>query len=179
MEKPMPPKDKTQTADVAASDNGAPEQNDATQQGTKLGESNAATELPPMLDASKLIGATPAVVDTSPLAKNDPKGDHRPGVIPDVAEPGIDPASNLPVDQMDGRTPLATASVSSNARSVPEDASTSGVKLRLKTDYWPKTRPKSVPEDVEYRLRAGQEISLPADEAMDLLENGHAERVKA
>jgi hypothetical protein len=149
--------------------------------GTKLGESQNATEATTN-DEVPVTGAPP-VVQTSVLATNDPKGDLRPGVIPDTFAQGIDPASNRKVEEMDGRMPLPPPTVApSSAASLDALAKSkkkaSGVEIRLKADYWPMQRPDGFPEDQDYRLPAGTTLNLPADEAMDLLERGQAERVK-
>lgn len=157
--------------------------------GTKLGESQVATETKPS-DEVPVIGAPP-VVDTSVLAENDPKGDLRPGVIPDTFAQGIDPASNRKVSEMDGRQPIAPPAVSGSAIASVDALAKSkkkagGVLVRLKSDYWPQLenypdgweRDPESPKFREYRLPAGTEIGLPSDEAMDLLERGQAERVK-
>jgi hypothetical protein len=157
--------------------------------GTKLGESQVATETKPA-DEVPVIGAPP-VVDTSVLAENDPKGDLRPGVIPDTFAQGIDPASNRKVEEMDGRMPIAApavapAAVASVAALTSGKKKAGGVLVRLKADYWPMPenypegweRDPNSPNHREYRLPVGTELNLPADEAMDLLERGQAERVK-
>jgi hypothetical protein len=157
--------------------------------GTKLGESQIATEAKPA-DGVPVTGAPP-VVDTSVLAENDAKGDLRPGVIPDTFAQGIDPASNRKVEEMDGRMPVAPAQVAGSAAASVDALSKSkkkagGVLVRLKSDYWPTLenypdgweRDTNSPNFREYRLPAATEVSLPSEEAMDLLETGKAERVK-
>lgn len=149
--------------------------------GVALGESQNPPETETK-DEVPVIGAPP-VVQTSVLAENDPKGDLRPGVIPDTFAQGIDPASNRKVEEMDGRMPVAPPTVTpASAASMDSLAKakkrSGGVLVRLKVDYWPRETPDGHPEGVEYRIPAGQELSLSSDEAMDLLERGQAERVK-
>lgn len=45
-------------------------------------------------------------------------------------------------------------------------------------DYWPHERPKNLPEDVEYRVRVGERVELPVEEAMDVVERGIGSRVR-
>lgn len=172
-------RDTKPTADVvqAANTPGTPLALD----GTKLGESQIATETKPADDVP--VTGAPPVVDTSVLAENDPKGDLRPGVIPDTFAQGIDPASNRKVEEMDGRMPVPPPTVAPSSAASLDALSkakkrSSGVEIRLKADYWPMQRPDGFPDDQDYRLPAGTTLTLPADEAMDLLERGQAERVK-
>ena len=63
-----------------------------------------------------------------------------------------------------------------------DPAPAGGVELELVSDYWPAEQPEPNPDPRaphrENRLRAGERVSLPADEAMNLLERGIAKRVQ-
>jgi hypothetical protein len=133
---------------------------------------------PPVIDTQKLTGAT-----------QDPRGDNRPGVIPDQpAEDGLNPITNLPEAQMsdDGVTPrvLDATAAPINPPIPPKAAPAADAKapkgrnieLILDRDYWPRTRPADVDPDAEYRVRAGEKVSLPSEEAMDLMEAGIGKR---
>lgn len=148
-------------------------------EGLPEGESSIKTEYPVTNDGLVVKGPH-NVVDTTPLGDNAPFGDPRAGVLADQPVPGIDPASNLRIDQMDGRIPRAPSDArpigQTTAADTPLDHK-GGVKLRLTVKYWPKERPDNLPDETEYVLHPGQEVSLPQDEAMDLLERGQAERV--
>ena len=57
-----------------------------------------------------------------------------------------------------------------------------GVEVELTSDYWPAEQPP-VEQDprklaVENRLRAGERVTLPQEEVMNLLERGIAKRVQ-
>lgn len=132
---------------------------------------------PPVIDTTKLTGATP-----------DPRGDNRPGVLPDQpAESGINPVTNLPEEltNEDGVTaripdqsaapvnpPIAPAAKPADAPA-PKGRKVSMVFDR---DYWPRTRPPGMDPEVEYRVRAGETADIPNEEAMDLMEQGVAKR---
>lgn len=63
-----------------------------------------------------------------------------------------------------------------------DPAPAGGVEVELVSDYWPSEQPPA-PEDPraryeEKRLRAGERITLPQDEVMNLLERGIAKRVQ-
>lgn len=65
-----------------------------------------------------------------------------------------------------------------------------GQKIRMERDYWPKEQPdnQKLAQEAkgegrahvhqENRIRAGEVAEIPSDEAMDLIEDGHAKRVK-
>jgi hypothetical protein len=148
-------------------------------EGLKPGESSIKTEYPVTADGLEVKGPH-NVVDTTPLGDNAPFGDARAGVLADQPVPGIDPASNLPIDQMDGRIPRPAADTRTSGQTGPDykaPEAAGGVKVRLNTKYWPRERPKDLDEATEYVLHPGQEVSLPSEEAMDLLERGQAERL--
>lgn len=148
-------------------------------EGVKPGESSLKTEYPVTNDGLEVKGPL-NIVDTTPLGDNSPHGDARAGVIADQPVPGIDPASNLPLDQMDGRIPRPAQDLRTSGQTGPEykpKDTAGGVKVRLNTKYWPKERPDDLPGETEYVLHPGQEVSLPSEEAMDLLERGQAERL--
>lgn len=152
----------------------------ARDEGVKPGESNLNEEFPKTADGLEVKGPIP-VVDTTPLGDNSgPGGDPRAGVLADQPVDGIDPASNLPIEQMDGRQPKPISEAFPIGQTGPDYEPVKhrgGVKLRITTKYWPKARPDDLPGEVEYVLHPGQEVTLPSEEAMDLLERGHAERV--
>jgi hypothetical protein len=170
-----PRKDDTDTPEVPQSVPVAPER----LQGLPESESNISAAYPETADGLQVKGPY-NVVDTTPGGNNGPFGDARAGVRADEPVPGIDPASNLPIEMMDGRAPRPAVETrqagQTDANYKPLDHK-GGVKLRLTTKYWPKQRPDDLHEETEYVLHPGQEVSLPSEEAMDLLERGHAERV--
>ncbi|MBY0255893.1 MAG: hypothetical protein K2X54_31665 [Methylobacterium organophilum] len=54
------------------------------------------------------------------------------------------------------------------------------VTVLMERDYWPKgPRPADLPEDQEYRVRAGESAELSVDEAMDVVEAGIGRRDRA
>lgn len=54
------------------------------------------------------------------------------------------------------------------------------VTVLMERDYWPKgPRPADLPEDQEYRVRAGESAELGVDEAMDVVEAGIGRRDRA
>ena len=53
------------------------------------------------------------------------------------------------------------------------------VEVEIVRGYWPKTQPVDWPADEEYRVRPGERVTLPIDEAMDVIGAGIALRVKA
>ena len=65
----------------------------------------------------------------------------------------------------------ATAARAADARAPSQQTTTNVEILR---DYWPKTVPLG--HEGEYRVRAGEAVTLPVDEAMDLVEAGVARR---
>jgi hypothetical protein len=148
-------------------------------EGLPKGESSLKTEYPVTNDGLEVKGPH-NIVDTTPLGNNAPFGDARAGVIADQPVPGIDPASNLPLDQMDGRIPRGPSDQRPIGQTTAADVPLQhkgGVKVRLLSKYWPKDRPDGLAGETEYVLHPGQEVSLPSEEAMNLLEDGKAERV--
>lgn len=129
---------------------------------------------PVVIDTTKLTGATP-----------DPRGDNRPGVIPDQpAEDGLNPVTNLPEeltsdDGVTARIPdQSAAPVNPPIQPAAKAGAPKGRKVAMvfDRDYWPRTRPDDLPEDAEYRIRAGETADIPNEEAMDLMEAGVAKR---
>lgn len=61
----------------------------------------------------------------------------------------------------------------------PADTS-GGVAVTIERDYWPKSQPKQDnPMAVqENRVRAGETVTLPTDEAMDVIEAGIGKRAR-
>jgi hypothetical protein len=57
-----------------------------------------------------------------------------------------------------------------------------GVEVELLSDYWPAEQPEPETDprkpSNEVRLRAGERVSLPQEEVMNLLERGIAKRVQ-
>jgi len=128
---------------------------------------------PPVIDTTKLTGANP-----------DPRGDNRPGVIPDQpAEDGINPVTNLP-EELTADDGVTAALVTSNQPVNPpvlptaDDSKPKGRKVEMiaDRDYWPRTRPEGMDPEAEYRVRAGETFSVPQSEAEDLMEAGVAKR---
>lgn len=131
---------------------------------------------PPIIDTSKLVDAKP-----------DPRGDNRPGVYPDAPQPGIDPITNLREDLVDPETrlpkpvgDLPAEPLNPPPGDVPKPAKTAApkgrkIKMVMERDYWPRTRPDDAPEG-EYRVKAGETVELPEEEAMDVMESGTAKR---
>lgn len=141
------------------------------------------------------LGDQPAIIDTSKGVENDPRGDNKPGVIPDLPlEDDKDPVTNLYKEQVDQESglPAATSIAASNQPlNLPEadkpasqretdDAKPTGrmVEMVADRDYWPRTRPKDWPNDQEYRVRAGETFRVPQSEAEDLMEAGTARRAR-
>lgn len=63
-----------------------------------------------------------------------------------------------------------------------DPAPAGGVEVELVSDYWPAEQPEP-PQDprarvVENRVRAGERVTLPQEEVMNLLERGIAKRVQ-
>lgn len=157
-----------------------PKKDDKTDLGTDPGESNVQDGFDKTADGLEVKG--PAnIVDTTVLAEQDPRGDERAGVLADAPVPGIDPASNRPIAEMDGRLPRPAQDNRVIGQTPPgfDAPKPKGrtVKIRLSTKYWPKDRPEDLPPETEYVRHPGEEIDFPEDEAMDLLERGHGERV--
>jgi hypothetical protein len=57
-------------------------------------------------------------------------------------------------------------------------APASSVLVVIDRGYWPKTRPADLPADEEYRVREGETVLLPVEEAMDVVEAGIGRRVR-
>lgn len=139
-------------------------------------------------------GDAPLVIKTNEIlkdAKTDPRGDNRPGVLPDQpAQEGIDPVTNLREDLVDKETltpkaitaaptePLNPAVQPKSPDSKAKGGSTRKVRMRVISDIWPRDKPEGWPEDREYRVRANEEVDLPEDEAMDRMEAGTAVRAE-
>lgn len=129
---------------------------------------------PVVIDTTKLTGATP-----------DPRGDNRPGVIPDQpAEDGLNPVTNLPEELtaddgvsariLDQSAPPVNPPILPSA----DDSKPKGRKVEMVADrdYWPRSRPEGMDPETEYRVRAGETFSVPQSEAEDLMEAGVAKR---
>lgn len=58
------------------------------------------------------------------------------------------------------------------------EAAPQTILVEVSRDYWPRKRPKNLPEDVEYRVRAGEHVELPVEEAMDVVEAGIGSRIR-
>jgi hypothetical protein len=86
--------------------------------------------------------------------------------------PASDPAVNL-----DQEKPSNDPNVKKGA-----SAPAGGVEIELISDYWPAEQPpvETDPKKLarENRLRAGERVTLPQDEVMNLLERGVAKRVQ-
>lgn len=131
---------------------------------------------PPVIDTSKLVKAEP-----------DPRGDNRPGVYPDAPQPGIDPITNLREDLVDPETrlpkpvgDLPAEPLNPAPADVPKPANRAApkgrkIKMVVERDYWRRPGPDEDPAG-EYRVRTGEEVELPEEEAMDLMEAGTAKR---
>lgn len=140
-------------------------------------------------DTSPTNKPAPVVIDTQKLtgAVQDPRGDNRPGVIPDQpAEEGINPVTNLPdeltaEDGVTARIPDQSADpVNPPILETAKDSKPKGrmVEMTADRDYWPRVKPDDMDPDAEYRVRAGESFSVPQSEAEDLMERGIAKRVK-
>lgn len=67
-----------------------------------------------------------------------------------------------------------------NPATKPTDKPAATVLVVMERDYWPKgPRPADLPEDQEYRVRAGESAELDVDEAMDVVEAGIGRRDRA
>ncbi len=130
---------------------------------------------------------TPLIVDTARDAKNDPRGDNRPGVLPDLPlEKGIDPVTNRRVEELDPETGTVKASneLSGAPLNPPIQPSAPGgdkprgamIEMIALRDYWPRSRPDDHPADQDYRVKAGDTFKVPRSEADDLMEAGTAKR---
>lgn len=76
------------------------------------------------------------------------------------------------------------ADTSNPTAAKPADKSTAApaptVTVLMERDYWPKgPRPADLPEDQEYRVRAGESAELDVEEAMDVVEAGIGRRDRA
>lgn len=141
-----------------------------------------------MADKLKPQG-NPPVIDTSKLvdAKPDPRGDNRPGVYPDAPQPGIDPVTNLREDLVDPETrlpkpvgDLPAEPLNPAPGDVPKSAKAGApkgrkIKMIVERDYWRRPGPDEDPAG-EYRVKSGETVELPEEEAMDLMEAGTAKR---
>ncbi|MBO1021462.1 hypothetical protein IPV08_15990 [Methylobacterium sp. SD274] len=136
----------------------------------------AKTAVPPVIDTTKLTGARP-----------DPRGDINPGVLTDQpGTPGVNPVTNRDdsLTAEDGVTLRAPTSNEPLNPPIPEPVedkpSTRYIEMVAKRDLWPrdgnKYRPTSLDDGAEWRVRAGETVKLPSNEAMDLMENDVAER---
>lgn len=65
-----------------------------------------------------------------------------------------------------------------NAPNAAKPAPAQTILVEAARDYWPRERPKNLPEDVEYRVRVGERVELPVEEAMDVVERGIGTRVR-
>lgn len=133
---------------------------------------------------------TPPIIDTSKLVKAepDPRGDNRPGVYPDAPQPGIDPITNLREDLVNPETrlpkpvgDLPAEPLNPAPADVPRQAATKKpkgkmVRMIAVADIWPHNKPDGYADDQEYRVKAGEEVELPEEEAMDRMEAGTAKR---
>jgi hypothetical protein len=62
-----------------------------------------------------------------------------------------------------------------------DDKPSGGVNVVIERDYWPKDQPKQEDGALgvrENRVRAGETVNLPSDEAMDVIEAGIGKRAK-
>lgn len=68
------------------------------------------------------------------------------------------------------------------AQPTGDPAPAGGVEVELISDYWPADQPEPETDPKkpvrETRLRAGERVSLPQEEVMNLLERGIAKRVQ-
>jgi hypothetical protein len=68
------------------------------------------------------------------------------------------------------------------APAAPAGQTAGGVEVELTSDYWPAEQPEPETDPRkparENRLRAGERVSLPQEEVMNLLERGLAKRVQ-
>lgn len=103
------------------------------------------------------------------------------------AKADVDPAIVGPNDGPDAPRPVApdeppAAGPFKGAQPSGDPAPAGGVEVELLSDYWPaeqpepETDPKKLSNEV--RLRAGEKVSLPQEEVMNLLERGLAKRVQ-
>jgi hypothetical protein len=64
----------------------------------------------------------------------------------------------------------------------PAAAPAGGIEVELVSDYWPAEQPEPETDPKkrsnEVRLRAGERVTLPQEEVMNLLERGIAKRVQ-
>ncbi len=143
-------------------------------------------------EAEKAAAQVP-VIDTAKLsnASQDPRGENRPGVLPDPLQDDIDPITNLRRSQLDPETgtPLPSVQQPRLLNPAPGDNPKAGrakppkgrmVKMRAVSDIWPHNKPDDWSDEDkanrEYRIPAGQEVELPEEEAMDRMEAGTAVR---
>jgi hypothetical protein len=88
--------------------------------------------------------------------------------------PALEPAPNANQEP--------TAGPFSGEQPKGDPAPAGGVEVELVSDYWPAEQPEP-PTDPraryeENRLRAGERVTLPQEEVMNLLERGIAKRVQ-
>lgn len=140
----------------------------------------------------------PLIIQTDKLLKDanvDPRGDNRPGVIPNQPlQQGIDPVTNLREDLVDKETltPKAIAAMPGGVMNEPVlgeplKASEGGggrkMKMVLDADYWPMQKPEEWSDEDkknrDYRVASGQTVELPEEEALRLLDRRLAHRADA
>lgn len=135
----------------------------------------------------------PLVIKTNELiadANVDPRGDNRPGVIPDQPlQEGIDAVTNLREDLVDPETHIPRPASEwptgvmnppvSGAPKLEGKSSGSKMAIRLTADYWPATKPDDWSDEDkanrEYRVKSGETVELPEEEGLRLLDQrlGH------
>lgn len=101
---------------------------------------------------------------------------------PEKADFGPEADAAARAEAVDSRNAGARTGPFSGAQPAGDPAPAGGVELELISDYWPAEQPEP-PTDPrapvrENRVRAGERVSLPQDEAMNLLERGIAKRVQ-
>lgn len=98
----------------------------------------------------------------------------------------VTPPNPTTTSAKDARTYGATTPPPEDQTPPKEPPASSGeegtMRVVIERDYWPKRQPRERSDEfgrsVETRYRAGEVHSLPADEAMDLIEIGAAKRQK-
>jgi hypothetical protein len=111
------------------------------------------------------------------MAKETAKADLGP-----EADASARPDAGAPPAPDAGAPPVSTSGPFVGEQPKGDPAPAGGVEVELISDYWPaeQPEPETDPKKLarENRLRAGERVSLPQEEVMNLLERGIAKRVQ-
>jgi len=98
----------------------------------------------------------------------------------DPTKPDFGPEADAAARAAAGAPPAAGPFQGEQPKGDPAPAG--GVEVELVSDYWPAEQPEPEKDPKlphkENRIRAGERVTLPQDEVMNLLERGIAKRVQ-